>query len=80
MLGCLHDINVVESSPLLSKIALGRYPLPFKFRLSGVKRNKPFWLADRTYLQRGLFMSTTLKAATRKDLCMPKFKRQCLRI
>ena len=39
--GCKNDINVLEASPLLSKMSDGTYPMAVEYRVGAVKINKP---------------------------------------
>lgn len=49
MPGSGNDINVLENSPLLDKIAAGTYPRPLQYMIAGEQRNKPYWFADGIY-------------------------------
>lgn len=41
MPGCLNDINVVEASMLLNKIAQGYFPPSCEFLVAVIRRKKP---------------------------------------
>lgn len=49
MPGSANDINVLDNSTLLDKIASGTYPMPVKYKIAGVDRNKPYWFGDGIY-------------------------------
>lgn len=41
MSGSLNDLNVIEASPLLIKIASGIFPLSLECRVAKKRQNKP---------------------------------------
>ena len=67
MPGCLNDINVVEASPLLDKIANGEYPPPCEYKINGVRRNKPYWLTDGIYPDWPVFIDSIMNPSTKKQ-------------
>lgn len=67
MPGCLNDINVVESSPLLEKMANGTYPPPVEYVINAIRRNIPYWLTDGIYPDWPVFIDSIMNPTTRKD-------------
>lgn len=55
---CLNDIKVVEASTVLQKIASGVVSPPREYRITGLRRNKPYWFCDGIYYLSPLFMSS----------------------
>ena len=49
MPGCANDINVLDASPLQTKIVSGTYPPPIEFTIAGVKRRIPYFMSDSIY-------------------------------
>lgn len=74
MPGSLNDINVVEASTLVNKIASGMYPPPCEFNLSGVRRNKPFLFGDGIYPKWPIFMLSILEPSTKKEKLYAKIQ------
>ena len=56
MPGSLNDINVVEASPIINKIAAGTFPSPCEYRIAGVRRNMPYWFSDGIYPKAPFFI------------------------
>lgn len=56
--GFLNDINVLESSMLRSKIATGRHQPLLEFLIDGLRRNKPYLLAELIYPKWPIFQHT----------------------
>lgn len=67
MPGSLNDINVVEASPIIEKIAAGTFPPPLEYRISGERRNKPYWFSDGIYPNAPFFISSIPEPVTMRE-------------
>lgn len=74
MPGCLKIISLVESSPLICNIASVEYPMPFEYKVNGIRRNKPYCFADGIYPSCPFFISTISNPATKMDLLLAKIQ------
>ncbi|CDF37326.1 unnamed protein product [Chondrus crispus] len=70
--GSANDVNVLEASSLLNKIATGEYPPPIEYTIAGKRRNIPYWLADGVYPRWPSSVQTVLEPRTSKEKCMSR--------
>ena len=64
--GTLNDINVVQRSPLMSRIALGDTP-PVQFQANGRTYNYGYFLADDIFPKWQTFVKPVVKPSGKKQ-------------
>lgn len=67
MPGSMNDINVVEASTIMSKIAEGSFPPPCEYLICGVRRNKPYWFCDGIYPKAPFFICSVCEPTSKKE-------------
>lgn len=67
MLGSTKNINVLQNSNLLDKIAIGRYPIPWNYKKAGQEWKIPYWFGDGTYPRYPCFVLPESHSANAKE-------------
>lgn len=65
--GCKKDLNVLEGSPLHSKVSTGAYPPALAYELDGALRHCVYWLVDSIYPLWPYFVYTVLDPKTEES-------------
>lgn len=74
MPGSCNDINVVEASPLVTKISTGAFPPPLVYTIHNQTRHIPYFLADGIYPKWPIFVHTVSYPVNEKEKCLAKWQ------
>lgn len=65
--GSLNDINVLDHSTTIERILAGHFPPHIQYKVNGVERTLPYYLADGIYPAWAIFVKTIQEGSTNKE-------------
>lgn len=65
--GSMNDLNILDSSPIVTSILEGRLLPQFEYSLNGRKRVHPYFLVDGIYPPWSIFVSTISEPSSKKE-------------
>lgn len=65
--GSMNDINILDNSKTMERIIAGEFPPSVAYKVNGVIRLVPYYLADGIYPNWAIFVKTITDGITRKE-------------